>query len=403
MNRLLHVAHHEYLLHVRRRGFLLATFGLPLLVLVGMALIVMVNLVRSETAIGYVDQSGLFSELALIAPSDHDEQAMQLVRFADHEAANTALATGAIDSYVVIPHDYTATGALMLYGADRLSPSGQRSLQVALNQALLAHSDLAADVSTVVLEPLADLESRHVDGTLLDPSALGQRMLVAILASLLFMVTIFSSASYLLQALVEEKENRTIELITTSISPGQLIGGKVLGLGLLGLTIALVWLIGVALAWGIGAVFVDPLRELRLSLAVFVPMLLFLIPGYLLFAGLMIAISAIVPTAQEAQQFAGLTTVLAVLPLMLSVIFFTNPDGLIAVTLSLFPLSAPIGMLLRLVLGNVPGWQIGLSLSLLVVSAWLSVWMATRIFRVGMLRYGQRLRVREILHAVRVG
>ncbi|WP_129671866.1 ABC transporter permease [Candidatus Chloroploca sp. Khr17] len=403
MNRLLHVAHHEYLLHVRRRGFVLATLGLPLLVLVGMALIVIVNLVRPETAIGYVDQSGLFSGAALTALSDHDEPAMQLVRFADPEAARAALATGAIESYVVIAPDYAATGALVLYGAERLSPPGQRSLRGALNQGLLARADLAADVAMVALDPLAKLESRQVDGTSLDPSALGQRILAAMLGSLLFMVTIFSSASYLLQALVEEKENRTIEIVTTSISPGQLIGGKVLGLGLLGFTIALVWLSGVALAWGIGAVFVDPLREVRLSLGAFVPVLLFFIPGYLLFAGLMVAISAIVPTAQEAQQFAGLMTVVAVLPLMLSVIFFTNPDGLIAVTLSLFPLSAPIGMLLRLVLGNVPGWQIGLSFSLLVVSAWLAIGMATRIFRVGMLRYGQRLRVREIVRALRVG
>jgi ABC-2 type transport system permease protein len=402
MSRMLLVARHEYLRHVRRRGFLLATFGLPLLLLsiIGVVILVLVNNVRPERAIGYVDQSGLLNAITLPAPGADSAERVPLLAFPNQNTAEAALAAGQIDAYALIPPTYAASGQITIYGREALSAEGMRSLQAALNQGLLAQAALPPEVAARALDPLGEVEVRSLAGGTVDRLALAGRMAVAIIGSLLFMVTVFSSAGYLLQALVEEKENRTMELVTTAISPGQLLGGKTLGLGLLGLSIAAAWLVGVAIAWGVGAAFFAPLRELRLSLELLVPAALFLPLGFMLFAGLMVAISAVMPTAQDSQQLAGLVNLVAVIPLIVSGVFFSSPDGALATGLSLFPLSAPVAMLLRLVLGSVPAWQLALSLALLAITAGLVIWGAARLFRAGMLRYGQRLGPREALRAL---
>ncbi|MCU0490615.1 MAG: ABC transporter permease [Chloroflexaceae bacterium] len=403
MNRTLLVARHEYGRQARRRGFLLATFGLPLLVFAGYTLLFLylLNSVRPEASIGYVDPGGLLTDVSLPEPAAGEDPWVPLQPFADEAAAEAARASGQIAAYAVIPPDYATSGALTIYGVETLSPNGRTTLQAALNRGLLAQAGTPPAVAERALEPLGEIDARTPAGAVINQLAPIGRGIVAIMGSLLFMVTIFFSASYLLQALVEEKENRTMEVVTTSITPWQLIGGKTLGLGLLGLTIALAWLGVVAIAWMVGRAFFTPLREVPLPLDTLVPLLFVLPLGYLLFAGLMVAISAVVTTAQEGQQFAGVVTLTAALPLMATAIFFSDPNGLIATFLSLFPLTAPVGMALRLVTGAVPLWQLVLSVLLLALAAGLAVWGAARIFRVGMLQYGKRLSLQDTLRALR--
>lgn len=401
MNRLLWVARHEYRHHVRRRSFLLATFGLPLLVILGMGLIIFVahHVNRSEAAIGVVDQSEVLAGVSLPLFNDSDQASVPLQGFADLAAAQEALAADQITAYVLIPADYLALGEVEIYGVEQLSRAGQQSLEAALHHGLLSQAQLPASHMAVVQAPLGQLEAMSIDGSSLHPDEIGGRIIVAVLASMLFMMTILSSSGYLLQALVEEKENRTMELITTSISPEQLIGGKTIGLGLVGFTIAGVWVVISFLGWQIGSIWFEPLRAVSLSLTMLLAATLLIGLGYLLFAGFMVAISAMVPTAQEGQNFAGLVTVIAILPMIANSLFFTNPHGLVPTAMSLFPLSAPIAMLMRMILSDVPIWQLGLSFTLSALAAGGMIWLASRIFRAGMLHYGRRMHLRDLLSA----
>jgi len=401
MTRLLWIARHEYVRHARRRGFLLATFGLPLLVIGGVALLILVlaNTLRPEAAIGYVDQSGILDGVTIPAAAAGENSFVPLRPFPDEAAARAALDAGAVDAFAVIPADYEATGALAVYGPERLSSDGRTTLRAALDRGMLARSGASAEVAARALDPLGEVAARTPAGATIDPQLPIGRGAVAILGSLIFVVTVFSSASYLLQALVEEKENRTMEIVTTSVAPAALIGGKTLGLGLLGLTIALVWAVSAGVAWAVAGAFIAPVRAVPLPWSALLPAVLLLPLGYLVFAGLMVAISAVVSSAQEGQQFAGVASLLAFLPLMLSGVLLAEPDGPIATVLSLFPLSAPVAMQLRLATGAVPPWQFVLSVGLLAAAAGLAVWGAARVFRTGMLRYGKRLSVRETLRA----
>lgn len=404
MKRLLWVARQAYIRQARRKGFLLAAFGLPLLMLVGFAVLFVVILMseRTERAIGYVDNANILANVQLPAQNADDEPYVPLLPFPDADAARAAFAQQQIDAYVVLAPDYPTTGRATVYGSQGLSNAGRNTLRDALERGLLAQSARDPTIAERALNPVDELIRRSLDGQRETSTASAVAAVVLpILFGLLFLVTVFSSASYLLQALVEEKENRTMEIVTTSISPWQLVGGKVLGLGLLGLTLALIWLVAGGVVWGIGVLQFAALREITWPLNVLGVALLFFVPGYLVYAGLMVAISAAVTSAQEGQQFAGVITLLATAPLITSALFLLNPNGVIPVTLSFFPLSAPLAMLMRMAATEVPLWQIGLSLALLLASDALVLWGAARLFRAGMLRYGKRLSMRDLLRALR--
>ncbi|MEI7768929.1 MAG: ABC transporter permease [Chloroflexales bacterium] len=396
MRRLLWIARHDYLRHARRRGFLLASIGMPILMLggVGLMILVQIRAAHAEPALAYVDQSGLLAHGAPAAG------AVPLQAYPDQGAASAALAAGQIDAYAVIPPDYAATGTFAIYGRAQISPAARDSLRAALSRGLLARAGIAPELMPRAIDPLGEVQLRGADDMVVESTELIGHGVAAVIGSLLFVVTVASSATYLLQALVEEKENRTMEIVTTSVAPWQLIGGKTLGLGLLGLSIGLAWLLGLLVAWAIGAAALAPLRAVALPLDIVALATVALPLGLLLFAGLMVLVSALVPTAQEGQPLAGLATAIAALPLLLSALFFSAPAGPIPIALSLFPLSAPVALLLRLAVGSVPAWQVALSLGLLAATAILAILAASRIFRVGMLRYGQRLGLRAALRAL---
>lgn len=403
MQRLLYIAKFEYLRHVRRRGFLLTTFGVPLLLIGGFGLLFALLLSggQREQLIGYVDQAGIVrADAPILPPEPGDGPAIPLQPFSDEASARAAFIAGTIDAYVVLPPDYLDTGMAVAYGRDNLSSAGERSLRDLLRASLVA--DQPPETALRLQDPLADMTLSALDGS----RSLGRStfwlFLLPIFFGLLFFISTFSSSSYLLQALIEEKENRTMEIVVTSVTPRQLIGGKTLGLGALGLTQALVWLVfGVALLL-IGGIFLEPLRTFSLPGDLLLIVALVFVPGYLLYAGLMVCIGAMVTSTQEGQQFSSFVALLAMSPYLLNFLFLSNPNGPVAIGLSLFPLTAPIALVMRLPLTAVPIWQIGLSLLLLVASAALVILLAAQIFQIGMLRYGKRLQLGELFGRTRV-
>ncbi len=397
MQRLLYIAKFEYMRNLRRRGFLMTTFGVPLIMIGGFALLIAVILltVRTERAIGYVDQAGIIRPDAVLAPAEDTlDVAIPLYPYADENAARSAFIAEAIDAYVIIPPDYLDTGMLYAYGRENLSSDGSDNLGNLLRASLL--TDAPPAMALRAQNPIANLTLQSIDGS----RTLGRDtiwlILLPILFGLLFFIATFSSSGYLLQALIEEKENRTMEIVVTSVDPKQLIGGKTLGLGALGLTQALVWvLFGAVLLLG-GGLFLEPLRNFSLPADLLLVAALLFIPGYLLYAGLMVCIGAMVTSTQEGQQISSLVALLAMSPYLLNFTFISDPNSPLAVGLSLMPLSAPIAMVMRLPLAVVPWWQIVLSLVLLVASATLAILAAAHIFRMGMLRYGQRIKLSEL-------
>jgi ABC-2 type transport system permease protein len=207
-----------------------------------------------------------------------------------------------------------------------------------------------------------------------------------------------------MKGVIDEKTNRIVEVIIASVRPTELMLGKIIGIGLVGLTQYLIWaLVAANLSLPAIATMVSS-SEMgipRIPMSMILYFILFFLFGYFLYASVYTAIGAPFNTDQEAQQ-------LSMIPMMFIVsvwAFFpslmNNPNGPVAVFASLFPFTAPLAMFLRVSMGQPPGWQVALSIAILIASTIGIAWLAGRIYRVGILMYGKKPTIPEIFRWVR--
>jgi ABC-2 type transport system permease protein len=187
----------------------------------------------------------------------------------------------------------------------------------------------------------------------------------------------------------------------TSVTPGQLIGGKTVGLLAAALTQLAIYVITVVVGLTVAAPHVEVLQQVAVPWTYLGVMALFFFPAYGLIAAVMVAIGGAVTKVEEGQQVAGFLNLFFMLPLFLLVAIMENPAAPVLVFFTLFPTTAFLTISLRWGLGTVPMWQIGVSWILLVATTILMVWAAARIFRARMLRYGQPLNLKAAVAAIR--
>jgi ABC-2 type transport system permease protein len=229
-----------------------------------------------------------------------------------------------------------------------------------------------------------------------------------ILAALVFMIIMYSTFIMYgfqnLRGVIEEKTNRIVELVIASVRPIELMLGKIVGIGLVGLTQYLVWslvamnlsILGIA---GMMAAGESGAPTIPLSMIGY--FILFFLLGYFLYASIYTALGAPFNTDQEAQQLSMIPTMLIIGGMAVYPAVMNNPNGPIAVGASLFPFTAPLIMYLRTAVAEPPGWQIALSIVILILATIGMAWFAGRIYRVGILMYGKKPTIPEILRWVR--
>ena len=396
------VAAHEFGIHVRRKGFILATLGMPLFFAISFGLIAFFA-TRSDGAssIGYVDQSEITRfQPAQVVITGTLQPDITVIRYPDEAQARADTASERIDGYIVIPADYLTSGALRGVAEDSLPNSSQNAFEKFLSRTLVAND---GSIAAARLErPITEIRSR----TLASPreATRGQGVVLFMapyLFGIFFFIGIFSSSSYLMTALVEEKENRVMEILATSIKPWALMAGKILGLGLLGLLQITVWLLVVVGAFLLARSQIAAIASLSVPTGVLVVAVLMFIPSYLLVAASLSTVGAAVSAVQEGQQLSGVVSILMIAPVWFLPAIIRAPNGLLATATSIFPFTAPIVMMQRVALTDVPAWQIGLSFAVVSLSAIGMMWVAGKVMRFGMLRYGKRLSLRDIGQALR--
>ncbi len=396
------IARREYLFNFKRRSFLFSAFGVPIFSLVLM--FVIINLAKTTTTqtgqlgqIGYVDKAGIL-ENPVETPEEY-------IAFPEEEAAHQALLNGEIGAYfVVAPNFMNSAGEVDAYGLDGVPDGIKNQFEefIQANLARLVPENVAMDR---IRDPMNVTVVDAATGNELEGEAafMGRFMAPFILA-FVFLMAVNTTSQFLMSSVVEEKENRMMEILLTSCTPLQMLWGKVLGLGLLGLTQVVLWI-------GAGALIISGQSEgvsaflsgVRLTPDIVILGLLYLVLGYFFFSGVMAGVGASVTAEREGQQFAGFFSVLTVLPMALLITFMEDPNGALPVFFSIFPLTSPVGMLMRMPMTTVPTWQIVLSVGLLAVTVFATIWLAARVFRLGLLMYGKRLTVREIIAALRQG
>jgi ABC-2 type transport system permease protein len=396
MTKLWHVARHEYARNVFKKSFILALLSVPLLIGGNIGLIAfMVSLENSNAPVGYVDHVGLLAD-PIPAPAGSSDQAIAFIPFQTEDQARESLESEDIQAYYVISPDYFESNRVGLVylkePGDNATDLFNEFVQINLlagQPPEIAHR--AAEGSTVTV--------RSPDGSREFQGGPTLGAVVPVLLSIAFVFLLLMSSGYLMQAVVDEKENRTMEVLATSISPLQLIGGKVLGIAAIGLTQLVAWiLVGiVAVFVGGNMLNIEWFRNANLDWGPILAVVAIAVPSYVLACAIMFTVGSTIAQDQEGQQIGVLVFMLYMIPLYALVIIGETPDAVPSVLLTLLPFTSMLTTGLRSLFSVVPLWQIAASFAIQAVCAAGALWLASRAFRLGMLRYGQRLRIGEIL------
>lgn len=412
LNRSLIVARFEFLKIVKRKQFLLITFGFPIFFLLIMAIPMMANLMVLDDdpdlkSIGYIDKTGLFNlsskntagSQAIVSVKEINKS-IEFIQYTVNEEAEKAIISKTISSYIIIPDDYLQNGTIELYSTNSGFDFQEMELSARLSEIIittLLTDKVDDDTLGRIIEPV-DMKLFTID-TAGDVREKGISDIIGdfalpFITGMLLIITIFSASGYLLRGVAEEKETRVIEIILSSLSPRELLTGKIIGLGCVGLLQITIWIsIGT-----MGSIYVLPvvIKPLVLLLA-----FVYFILGFLLFASIMAGVGAISGSMQESQQLVGIFTFIAIAPMMFMQVLITKPDGAISTFLSLFPLTSPVAMMSRIAVSDVPVYQIAASILILIVSVYFVIILSSRLFRVGLLMYGKRPDIRTIVQYMR--
>jgi len=402
MHKTLIVLRHEFWLAVRNRSFIILTLALPLLAFLGFGIYEGVQhwshpAAPQEVQIGYVDQTGMFDEYTA-------QTGVTFVLYGTEEQAKDALLAKTIEDYLVIPSDYVTTGLITRYTLSR-DVEFPAVTAGAVKDFLLSNL-LAGQVSPQVLEraetPMLPVSVRlDKAGEIAPQQDIASSYFVPIIFGMLFIFSIFFSSGFLFQSVTEEKENRVMEVLLSSVSSTQLLVGKVLGLGAAGLVQIVVWLITVKVFVAVASGSIPLLGAISIPASLLGWCIVYFILGYLLFAALYAGVGSIGATAREGQGWSTIFALPAVAPLYFSYFLVTNPESALARGLTFFPLTAPVTAMVRLSIHAMSAWEIALSLAILAASVALTMWVSAKAFRVFSLMYGKRPAVREVLRYIR--
>jgi ABC-2 type transport system permease protein len=394
MTKLLKVAWYEYGRHVFTRRFMLVLLSVPFFVLLIIGLVLVVIYLESDSKpLGYVDQTGLLANPLPPPTVQWPERQVSFQAYETESLARAALDDGVIQGYYVLPGDYLQTGQAGLVFNEPVKGISQQQFDNFLAVNLLANQP--PEVAQRVIEGTT-MVVRSADNSREASQKRFMDILLPFFSGLIFFFAMATSSGYILQAVVEEKENRTMEIMVTSVSPLQLMVGKIIGDIAIGFTQMLGWLAFIVLGVMIGSTRFEFLKGVQVSWSSLGLILLVMAPAFVMICALMAAVGATVTEASEGQQVMGIFTIPLYIPYMLISPLMENPNSPLAIGLSFFPLTAPLTIAIRTGFTVIPVWQVLLSIGILVVSAVGALWLAGRAFRLGMLRYGQRLRWKEI-------
>jgi len=415
MNKIKAVFLREYLERVRRKSFVIGLILVPIF----MAAVTLLPLylagrdVESAETILILDETGDFK--TGIEESIQSELSGGELRFRfldlerpddlgpdellDRDRLDELLKDGRLDWYLFIPADFGDSLGAEFHGRivsnitllkmleSRVSGEVRKSRMAALqlDPELYDQLSVRVDLSTF----------RHAKGSD-DQAGFEVVFFSTFLFVMVLYVTILSFGVMIQRSVIEDKTQKVTEVVLSSMDAGQFFTGKILGIGAVGLTQYFAWgLMGAVV--GLTGLFSSDKLELMsvIQPTTFLFFVLFYVLGFFLYAGLFASVGAIVTNDQEAQQFTPFLIIPIILPIISMTFVLQNPDSLFSTIMSIFPLTAPLGMFMRVNLSMPPAWQLALSIGLLAVCTWLIMVMAGRIFRVGILMTGKKASLAE--------
>jgi ABC-2 type transport system permease protein len=426
MHNVLMIVRREYLERVRKRSFWIGTLIFPVILVAMFALPAL--LVRARSAetktIVVLDAAGGVEERLDRALADRTFRGGEREYVLRSEplggGAEEALArwkpqvvSGEIYGILVVGPDPFAPDVAALYARNVGNVEVLSTLRGALRSALLEvrlqKADLDVDLETMRrVTGSVDLETYQVsDAGESRKRGFGQAYFGTFAFVFLLYMSMLLYGIATMRGILEEKTTRVMEVLLGSVSPGELMSGKILGIGLVGLTQVVIYMAtaGALRVWmagagglateGIGGA-LDALTPMKL-----VWFVVFFLLGYFLYTALFAAVGAVCNSEEEAQNLQSPVVMCLVLPMVTTIYFVGNPDSTPAILASLFPLFTPMVMYMRISVLTPPLWQILLSVALTGVTIWILFRGVAKVFRIGVLLYGKRPTIPEIFRWAR--
>jgi ABC-2 type transport system permease protein len=407
----IHVIRREYNEHVKKKSFVIGTILVPVFMLVFLVVPILLAFFQpdEQLSVAVVDHTGEVGEAFVAAFTDTTKKGEPKYLFSresgDERRLNELVASldrGELDILVEIPPDIFETS-----NADFVTKE-VRSIQI--------QDDFSDRLTEIVVQTRLKRQGLEVDrvasltsdvrmrerylsssGEVEEKSFLTDWGLVFAFVMILYM-TLLTWGITISRSILEEKSSRIIEVLLSSVEPRDLLLGKVVGIGLAGLTQMAIWaVVGLAITAYGGATAISFFANVKIPASVFIYFIVYFVLGFLLYASIFTVVGSICSTEQDAQQLQGLVTMPMIVPILVLMVIVQSPNSTLSVVLSLIPLFTPMIMLGRIVVLEPSAWQIGLSIVLMLVSIYISVAFSARVFRVGILMYGKRPSLPEVI------
>ena len=427
MNKILLVIQREYVTRVLKKSFWISSLLAPVLITAIYAIPIWLAMKdKEQKQIAIFDQSHLLKSADL-----QDKELVFTFTNVPEKAFKTQFAKSGYDAFVSIPVDVLSNPkGVHIYSSKNiglnLKEAVERLIQNKVRQELMYKAGISAKVYE---DTQVDIASETItvseNGGETSSSSAGAMILAGIMGLILY-VTLLLYGSQVMNGVIEEKSSRIIEVIISSVKPYQLMLGKIIGVGLVGLTQFLLWIVlTIGLTQVTGKIYASkakaimavdqgkgsvdmrnamqdsPMGEVTKVLEstniplILVAFLFYFFVGYLLYSSLFAAIGSAVESATEAQQFTFIVMIPIIVSFLLAQYTMQDPDSTVAFWASMIPFTSPINMMVRLPYG-VPMWELALSMSLLVVGFLACSWISARIYRVGILMYGKKATWKEL-------
>jgi len=437
MNKITLIIQREYLTRVKKRSFLLTTFLVPLFFIgmyVGIIYLTKKSYEDTHGIVYIVDQQGTVANKLTsnknVTYIKENKNLQDQLQNLNSEYENTSL--------LIIPNDFYNSKKVEFLSSSKINVTLQKEIQNELTQVVRNQKfeQLGLNIDSLNnINTSVSISSKEInaDGQAQESNT-EAAIAIAIGLSVLIYLSLFLYGAQVMRGIIEEKSSRIIEVIISSVKPFQLMLGKIIGIGLVGLTQFILWLT-LTFTLAIGAsTFLVSQTELsnqvighsiqntdlnntvdenlveqniqsdisnlltNINVAeIVVCFFVFFLGGYLLYSALFAAVGSAIDNETEASQFTMPITMPLLLTYALSFgVLINNPHGTVATWLSFIPFTSPIAMLVRIPFG-VPTWQIVLSALLLIISFIFTTWVAARIYRVGILMYGKKASLKELI------
>lgn len=406
----------EYYQRVHRKSFIISTLLMPIVLVALMALpaLIMIMAEPDNNRIAVIDRSGV------VLPALAGNEEMTFVP--TDLSLDSAKVSEDYDAVLVIgPDIITNPSNVQIYTHNAMSmPTSQvisQQIASAVESKRLEKYNIA-NLDKIMAEVKADVtlrEFRLEDGEETESSSIASYAISLITMMILYMF-ILMYGQMVMTSIIEEKNNRVLEVVVSSVRPTALMMGKISGIGLVALTQMVIWgiIIYAFTAFGMpllisdmsGGADMDAMAAIQsignvgYMMSIFAMMTLLMLLGYLFYASIYAAIGAAVDNIQDASQL----QTFAIVPIIASLIFgmgaCTDPNSEMSFWMSMIPLTSPMVMMARVPAG-VPGWELALSLAILAVFTVLTIWLSAKIYRVGIFMYGKKPTPRDLIRWAR--